>query len=644
MTPWRQLVSSTYRRCWFWETNRRHEFVWITETAGPDTGASTIWRRDESQENLGFPVFEKNQRIEHLQILRDQEPFHEFIARAPHPDDGNVLSFSGAPFTDDHDQFQGYRGTVHNPTSASRSGDRLLAFAESASDWFWESDEDLRLTYVSEAFDLITGLSRDVWLGQNLRSFTTTPDRDEDALKAHQNDLENHHPFRNHCFAYRRADGEEAWFSISGRPMLDGNANFKGYRGTVKDVSEQIALEKALRGALKDAKFANAAKTEFLSSMSHELRTPLNGVLGFGQLLRMDEDNPLSTVQLEAVDQILNCGNHLLTLIEDVLDLSRIDQKQLVMDITDVPPTVLVEESLAIIRNQLSNSGLELEVRGLNGGADWLVRADLARAKQILLNLLTNAIKYNTTGKHITLTCSSRNNVYLRFEVSDDGPGIPLEKQDSLFQPFNRLGMENKKIEGTGIGLTISKELIELMGGKIGFESAESKGSRFWFDLPMATPSPAAVSSQSIPEILQGKAIPETRALRKILYIEDNPANMMLITMVVQRLNDVELIPAESAEIGLKIAQAELPHLILMDINLPGMNGIEALRELRATPNLRKIPVIAISAAAMPSDIEAGAKAGFDRYITKPIKISDALEAIKKTLDQVDTTPWNAAT
>ena len=225
--------------------------------------------------------------------------------------------------------------------------------------------------------------------------------------------------------------------------------------------------------------------------------------------------------------------------------------------------------------------------------------------------------------------------MYLRVTVSDDGPGIAKEKQSNIFQPFNRLGMENKNIEGTGIGLTISKQLIELMGGKIGFESAEGRGSKFWFDLPLATPSRAIDSVQSIPEILRSRPTEYARPRRKILYIEDNPANMMLMTMVVKHLKQVELIPAETAEIGLEIAKQEIPHLILMDINLPGMNGIEALRELRALPALRKIPVIAVSAAAMTSDLDAGAKAGFNRYITKPIQISQALEVIQRTLDQV---------
>ena len=660
MDPWQRLAGSAHHDCWFWETDHLHRLVWIADTAAPALGAPAIWSQGESREILDFPPFDQNQREEHQWLLRNRDPFHDFIARTPLSDGARLLSFSGVPFTDPDGEFKGYRGTVHNPANASGTRDRrastspemndterrlmeeltetrnrLIGFAESASDWYWESDKNHHFTFISEAFELITGLSREEWIAESLHALAKTASLNHETWSAHRNDTDNRRPFRNLCFAYRRGDGEEAWINVSGRPILDDNGTFTGYRGTSKDITEQVALEKALRRALEEAKAANAAKAGFLSSMSHELRTPLNGVLGFGQLLRMDEENALTPLQLEAVDQIVNCGNHLLTLIEDVLDLSRIDQRQLVMEVADVSPSRICEESLAITRNQLLKSGLELEVVGLDDGSERMVRADLGRAKQILLNLLTNAIKYNVTGKHIKLACSIQNGVYMRFAVSDDGAGIAREKQKNLFQPFNRLGMENKNIEGTGIGLTISKELVELMGGKIGFESEEAKGSRFWFDLPLATSSQATVSAQSIPEILQNRPSTGAQPPRKILYIEDNPANMMLMTMVVKRLNNVELIPAETAEIGLDIAIKELPDLILMDINLPGMNGIEALREIRSLPELRKIPVIAVSAAAMPSDLEAGAKAGFNRYITKPIQIAAALEVIQRTLDQV---------
>ena len=660
MNPWRRLANFTHLDCWFWETDHQHRLVWIRESAAPAPGTEPLWWRARGDEDLDFPPFDEGQQLAHRRLPRNREPFRDFIARLSDPDGGGLLSFSGVPITNSGGEFQGYRGTVHNPAPSSaprdpldlapgemiaterrlwdeltETRDRLMGFAESASDWFWESDGNHCLTFISEAFELITGHKREKWIGQTHHALALTAVLNQETWNAHQNDLDNHRPFRNLSFACRRGDGKEAWISVSGRPIFDDSDAFTGYRGTCKDITEQIALEKALRGALAEAKAANAAKSEFLSSMSHELRTPLNGVLGFGQLLRMDEEDPLSPLQMEAVDQILNCGNHLLTLIEDVLDLSRIDQRQLVMEIADVSASNIVEESLAIIRNQLRSSGLELNVTGLYDGADPTVRADVGRAKQILLNLLTNAIKYNVTGTSIKLACSIQNGVYLRIAVSDDGPGIPEEKQKSLFQPFNRLGMEDQNIEGTGIGLTISKELIELMGGKIGFESVESKGSRFWVDLPLATSSQAAASAQSIPEILQARPTVVPRLLRKILYIEDNPANMMLMTMVVRRLDNVELIPAETAEIGIGIAVRELPHLILMDINLPGMNGIEALRELRSLPELRRTPIIAVSAAAMPSDVEAGAQAGFNRYITKPIQIGPALEIIQRTLDQV---------
>jgi PAS domain S-box-containing protein len=659
MIPWHKLTGSIHRDCWFWETDQWHRFVWVTETAAPGHEAPVIWRQGTDQEEFSSLSADQDQQTKHRENLRNREPFHDFVARIPHPDGPRAITFSGAPFSDHQGDFRGYRGTVHNAIGESGSHhrhastldemtvterrlseelsqvrSRFMDFAESASDWFWETDGQHRFTFISETFELITGLSRTECIGETLPSLATSTGLNREAWEAHLADLENRRSFRNFCFAHLRRDEEEVWISVNGRPILDSAGNFTGYRGSCKDITQQIALEKALRGALVEAEAANAAKSGFLSSMSHELRTPLNGVLGFGQLLKMDEENPLIPMQMEAVDQILNCGNHLLTLIEDVLDLSRIDQRQLVMEITEVNPASIVHESLAMIRNQINKTGLDLQTVGLDGLVDHLVLADLGRAKQILLNLLTNAFKYNPDGTFIKLACSIQKGVYMRFAVSDDGPGIAKEMQKYLFQPFNRLGMEAKNIEGTGIGLTISKELIELMGGNIGFESEKGKGSRFWFDLPLAALSQSAMAAQSIPQILRNNPALDTQPRRKILYIEDNPAYMMLMTMVVNRLENAELIPAETAETGLEIAAEEVPDLILMDINLPGMNGIEALRELRSVPKLRKIPVIAVSAAAMPSDIEAGAKAGFDRYLTKPIQIDDALQAIGKVLGQ----------
>ena len=418
MDPWRWLARSTHPRCWFWETDPLDRLVWITESVTSASHRPEIWRQGDGEENLAFPQFDLGQQAELQQLLWHREPFHDFTARMTDAHGTKVLSFSGAPFTDRHGEFQGYRGTVHNSTISSGSHDRaasgsepensrehrlhtelketrdrLMAFAESASDWFWESDEIHHFTFISEAFDLITGLSRDEWIGQSRYAFAIEAGLNPETWAAHQSDLDSRRPFRNFCFAYRRSNGEEAWINVSGRPVLDDNGNFTGYRGTSKEVTDQVVLEKALRRALEDAKAANDAKTGFLSSMSHELRTPLNGVLGFAQLLKMDDDNSLTELQMEAVDQVLNCGNHLLALIEDVLDLSRIDQRQLVMEIIDIHPTTIIEESLAIIRNQIRKSGLELEVTGLDGEVDRMVRADLGRAKQVLLNLLTNAIK-----------------------------------------------------------------------------------------------------------------------------------------------------------------------------------------------------------------------------------------------------------
>ncbi len=658
MNPLVQLAEALHPTCWFWETDRVNRLVWISQSNPSDGDSPPLWRHGETEAGPLFPTGDGPGESRNPGILETRAAFNGFLVKIPHGDTAKTLSFSGAPYFDRRGDFAGFRGIVHHagedgtipdgvatggqpvtagaretPDKRAEIQNRLQSFVATASDWFWECDEQLRFTYMSGAFELITGASSETWIGKRIWSLIEASGTSHDSWAANRRNINKELPFRNLCFALRLEGKTEAWISASGRPVFDPRGRFTGYQGICRDITEQVTLEKALRGALEDAKQANAAKIDFLSSMSHELRTPLNGVLGFGQLLKMDDEKSLTENQRESVDQILVCGKHLLSLIEDVLDLSRIDQNQLYIDITDAPPQTIVNESRSMVSSALTRSGLQFEMTGIDLDTAPLVRADTGRAKQVLVNLLSNAIKYNTTGARITLSCTIVNGTYLRFAVADDGPGIVEEQQTHLFQPFNRLGMEKNKIEGTGIGLTVSKKLVELMAGKIGFETAPGRGSRFWFDLPLADVRQPSVSVRSIPQIRDVPSEAEAEPLRQVLYIEDNPANMMLMMMVAKRLRNVALIPAETAELGLQIALEEPPDLILMDINLPGMSGIEALRDLRSVPELKKIPVIAVTAAAMPSDLDAAESAGFDHYLTKPIEIGTAMEIIERTLE-----------
>ncbi|MFA6162403.1 MAG: response regulator [Methylobacter sp.] len=391
--------------------------------------------------------------------------------------------------------------------------------------------------------------------------------------------------------------------------------------GTVQDVTDLKQAEQALIATRDEAERANNAKSEFLSSMSHELRTPMNAILGFGQLLEMDTD--LNEDQTDCVSEILKAGRHLLTLINEVLDLSKIESGNIELSIEPLACAELVEECLALVSPLAQGRGITMNNEGLDG---LMMRADRTRLKQVLLNLLSNAIKYNSPEGEVWIRASAHNDV-VRLEVSDTGSGISVERQKEIFQPFSRLGVEDTEIEGTGIGLTISRRLIEMMGGKIGVESRANRGSTFWIELPedASTPTPPT----------DGIEYARTHGVRSqgegrhtVLYIEDNPANLRLVSQILDKHPQLQLITAHTAEFGLELASAHRPDLILLDINLPGMDGYQVLSVLRSQDWAKMTPVIAISANAMPRDIERSKEGGFVDYITKPIDVTRFLAVV----------------
>ncbi len=408
-------------------------------------------------------------------------------------------------------------------------------------------------------------------------------------------------------------------------------------RLTEKEEENHLALIEAREEALT----ANRAKSQFLSSMSHELRTPMNAIMGFGQLLTMEDDPPLNISQRENVNEIVKASHHLLELINEVLDLAKIESGRIDLSIERTILSEVLVESLQLIIPLAQKRGIDigLNYNGVNIAYDQLkdgqcaVRADRTRLKQIFLNLLGNAIKYNSENGKVTISCDSTRDAVTRVSISDTGRGLTPEEQTQLFKPFIRIGDQQSEIEGVGIGLVITKKLTELMAGTIGMNSQKGEGCTFWVEFPSDTSHSPEISPATDGEDMpMGKNFSELGHEYTILYIEDNPANLRLVTQLLGRRPNIHMWSAHEPLLGLELAAAHNPDLILLDINLPNMNGYDVLKHLQNREDTRNTPVIAISANAMPGDIEKGLAAGFDDYITKPINVNDLLEAIEKAL------------
>jgi CheY-like chemotaxis protein len=403
-----------------------------------------------------------------------------------------------------------------------------------------------------------------------------------------------------------------------------------------RDVTERKRNEQALQetnveleSAKSAAEEANLAKSDFLSSMSHELRSPLNAILGFAQL--MESASPLPTdSQKESIAQILQAGWHLLKLINEILDLAVIESGKVSLSAESVSLAEVMLECQAMMEPEAQQRGIGVTFPRFDN--PFFVSADRTRLKQIVINLLSNAIKYNKEQGTVVVDCTASTPGLTRISVRDTGAGLSPENLAQLFQPFNRLGQEAGGVAGTGIGLVVTKRLAELMGGVLGVESTAGEGSVFWCDLiscaaPRLVVESGEAATFDVPPVQSG-ARPRT-----LLYVEDNQANMKLVEQLIARRPDIRLLTAVNGTLGIELARTTQPTVILMDINLPGISGVEALKVLRVDPATAHIPVVALSANAMPRDIEMGLDAGFFRYLTKPIKVKEFMDTLNAALN-----------
>ena len=424
-------------------------------------------------------------------------------------------------------------------------------------------------------------------------------------------------------------DGSSFPAIVSITALRDDYGDVIGYLliGTDNSVRKRVELQ--LNDAVAAAEKANRAKTDFISSMSHELRTPLNAILGFAQLVETGTPAPTPTQQ-RSIDQILKAGWYLLELINEILDLALIESGKLTLSGESVSLAEVLLECQAMVEPQAQQRGIGMVFTKL--GVPRFVKADRTRLKQVLINLLFNAVKYNQPGGHVTVECTLNSPQSIRISVRDTGPGLTPVQVAQLFQPFNRLGQESGSEEGTGIGLVVTQRLVKLMGGEIGVQSTPCVGSVFWVDMPL-TDAPKLAQPDANAHDAPRPDVHAGTPVHTLLYIEDNPANLELVEQIVARRTDMRLLGAADASLGIEFARVYQPKVILMDINLPGISGIDALKILRADPTTAHIPIVALSANAVPRDIQKGLDAGFFNYITKPIKVNQLMTALDAALE-----------
>jgi signal transduction histidine kinase/ActR/RegA family two-component response regulator len=424
--------------------------------------------------------------------------------------------------------------------------------------------------------------------------------------------------------------------SYNATTFYDRDRTLQGVLAVARDVTERKRSEQALQetnielaSAKSAAEEANLAKSDFLSSMSHEIRSPLNAILGFAQLMELGSPLPTDS-QKESISQILQAGWHLLKLINEILDLSAIESGKVSLAMESVSLDEVMSDCQAMMEPQAQQLGIGMTFPRFDN--PLFVSADRTRLKQIVINLLSNAVKYNKELGTVVVDCTTSTPGLIRISVKDTGAGLSPEKLAQLFQPFNRLGQEAGGVAGTGIGLVVTKRLAELMGGVLGVESTAGEGSVFWCEL-ISCAAPQLVVESGEAATVDKPPVAASARPRTLLYVEDNQANMKLVEQLIARRPDLQLLTAVNGTLGIEIARSAQPTVILMDINLPGISGVGALKVLRVDPSTAHIPVVALSANAMPRDIEMGLQAGFFRYLTKPIKIKEFMDTLNTALE-----------
>ncbi len=507
---------------------------------------------------------------------------------------------------------------------------KFRSVAESATDVIASLDTRGNIVQWNHAAEVAFGYSEEEMLGKSLSlivpdNVTQLENWQRALARPEEWEQVRQHPME---MVGLRRDGSEFPIELSIASWEMGTETF--YTAIVRDITERKRAEES-RLAREAAEKASRAKSEFLSRMSHELRTPLNSILGFGQLLQMDE---LTQSQEESIGYIMGAGKHLLGLINEILDISRIELGHMKLSLEPVEIAPVIEECLDLVRPMAGQRQLHIDTgepyERLQGK---YVFGDQQKLRQVLLNLLSNAIKYNSEGGSIKLRyeeCTGRDDKHMRISITDTGFGIQVEELPRLFSPFERLDAERQGVEGTGLGLVLAKRLIEAMGGTIGVESIVGKGSTFWIELPMKDGEIEARANEPdlrITSALNEMHLPEEA--KTLLYVEDNLANMKLVERIVERVPQIRLLAATRGSRGIEMAREYRPDLIFLDMNLPDMSGREVIAELKQDIRTGSIPVVIITADGSESQMESLALKGVQAYLTKPFNVKELLEVLQ---------------
>ncbi len=488
------------------------------------------------------------------------------------------------------------------------------------------------ITDVNKQMEALSGCTRDELIGSPAKNYFTDPERADAGIKL----VLSGGKVTDYELTALARDGKETVVSLNATTLLDRDRKLQGVMAAARDITDRKRSENVLQTNNVElertkaiAEKANLSKSDFLSSMSHELRSPLNAILGFAQLINSDSPPPTAS-QAASIHQILKAGWYLLELINEILDLAQIESGRLALSLEPISLEEIMVECQDMVEPQSQKRGIRMTFPLF--ATPCFVFADGIRLKQVLINLLANAIKYGAANGSVSVDYAFSTPERVRVSVRDTGEGLSADKLTQLFQPFNRLGRERSEEQGTGIGLVMSKRLVELMGGEIGVESTVGAGSVFWFELRSST-DPQLIADLAQPVVIVPRQVQNGAPERTVLYVEDNPANLRLVEQLIARRADIRLLSARDATLGIQLARANQPDVILMDINLPGISGIAALRILADDPDTAHIPVVAISANAMPLDIEKGMQAGFFRYLTKPINLNVLMATLDLALD-----------